>query len=130
MGLCLPTCPDSRHKTCNRNKTRRRWDSPLADRRMLRLICKWLRAGVIEQERWKATEAGTPQGATLSPLLANIYLHYVLDTWAQHWRQKHARGTVILVRYADDFVMGFEHRDEAEQFLTLLRQRMASFGLE
>jgi group II intron reverse transcriptase/maturase len=102
----------------------------IADRRMLRLICKWLHAGVIEQDRWMATERGTPQGATLSPVLANIYLHYVLDTWAHHWRQKHARGTVILVRYADDFVMGFEHREEAEQFLTLLRQRMAKFGLE
>jgi RNA-directed DNA polymerase len=102
----------------------------IADRRLLRLIGKWLRAGVIEQDQWKAAEAGTPQGATISPLLANIYLHYVLDTWAHHWRQRQARGTVILVRYADDFVMGFEHREEAEQLLHLLRLRMAKFGLE
>jgi group II intron reverse transcriptase/maturase len=102
----------------------------IADQRMLRLICKWLRAGVIEQDQWKANEAGTPQGATLSPLLANIYLHYVLDTSAHHWRRKHARGEVLLVRYADDFVMCFEHREEAEQLLTLLRQRMTKFGLE
>jgi RNA-directed DNA polymerase len=91
---------------------------------------KTRRAGVIEQDQWKASEAGTPQGATISPLLANLYLHYVLDTWAHHWRRKQAQGKMILVRYADDFVMGFEHREEAEQFLTLLRQRMAKFGLE
>ena len=102
----------------------------IADQRLLRLIGKWLRAGVIEQDQWKASEAGTPQGATISPLLANLYLHYVLDTWAHHWRRTQARGKMILVRYADDFVMGFEHREEAEQFLTLLRQRMAKFGLE
>jgi group II intron reverse transcriptase/maturase len=102
----------------------------IADRRLLRLIGKWLRAGVIEQDQWKAVEKGTPQGATISPLLANIYLHYVLDTWAHHWRQQHARGAVLLVRYADDFVMGFEHREEADQFLALLHQRMGQFGLE
>lgn len=102
----------------------------IADRRLLRLIGKWLRAGVIEQDRWKAIEAGTPQGATISPLLANIYLHYALDTWAHHWRRRHARGEVVLVRYADDFVMGFEHREEAEQFLSLLHQRMGKFELE
>jgi group II intron reverse transcriptase/maturase len=102
----------------------------IADRRLLRLIGKWLRAGVIEQDQWKASEAGTPQGATISPLLANVYLHYVLDTWAHHWRQQHARGEMLLVRYADDFVMGFEHREDAEEFLLLLRQRMAKFGLE
>lgn len=102
----------------------------IADQRILRLICKWLRAGVIEQDQWKASEMGTPQGATISPLLANIYLHYVLDTWAHHWRRHKAKGDVVLVRYADDFVMGFEHREEAEAFLTLLRQRMGKFGLE
>jgi group II intron reverse transcriptase/maturase len=102
----------------------------IADQRMLRLILKWLRAGVIEQDQWKAVEAGTPQGATISPLLANLYLHYVLDTWAHHWRKRDARGEVLIVRYADDFVMGFEHRDDAERFLALLHQRMAQFGLE
>ena len=76
----------------------------IADQRLLRLICKWLQAGVIEQDRWKPAEAGTPQGATISPLLANLYLHYVLDTWAHHWRRRYARGEVLLVRYADDCV--------------------------
>ncbi|HWQ90450.1 MAG TPA: reverse transcriptase domain-containing protein [Clostridia bacterium] len=102
----------------------------IADQRILRLICKWLRAGVIEQDQWKASEMGTPQGATISPLLANIYLHYVLDTWAHHWRRHIAKGDVVLVRYADDFVMGFEHQEEVEAFLTLLCQRMGKFGLE
>ena len=101
----------------------------IADRRLLRLIGKWLRVGVIEQDQWKASESGTPQGATGSPILANIYLHYVLDTWTHHWRRQHARGEVLLVRYADDFVMGFEQREDAEQFLTLLHQRMGKFGL-
>jgi group II intron reverse transcriptase/maturase len=102
----------------------------IADRRLLRLIGKWLRAGVIEQDQWKAVKAGTPQGATVSPLLANIYLHYVFDTWVHHWRRQSARGEIILVRYADDFVMGFEHRAEAEEFLAQLHQRMGKFGLE
>jgi RNA-directed DNA polymerase len=102
----------------------------IAGRRLLRLIGKWLRVGVIEQDQWKASESGTPQGATVSPLLANIYLHYVLDTWSHHCRRQHARGEVLLVRYADDFVMGFEHQEEAEQFIALLHQRMGKFGLE
>jgi retron-type reverse transcriptase len=88
-----------------------------------------LQTGVTEQDRWKPVEAGTPQGATTSPLLANLYLHYVLDTWAHHWRRRYACGEVLLVRCADDFVMDFEHRDDAEQFLALLHQRMVKFGL-
>lgn len=76
----------------------------IADQRLLRLICKWLQAEVIEQDQWKPVEAGTPQGATISPLLANLYLHYVLDTWAHHWRRRYARGEVLLVCYADDCV--------------------------
>ena len=79
----------------------------IADLRILRLVRKWLRAGVSEDGEWLRTEVGTPQGAVISPLLANIYLHYVLDQWAHSWRQKHAGGDVIIVRYADDFVMGF-----------------------
>lgn len=102
----------------------------IADQRLLLLILKWLRAGVIEQNQLKAVEAGTPQGSTISPLLANLYLHYVLDTWAHHWRKRDARGEVLIVRYADDFVMGFEYREDAEQFLALLHQRVAQFGLE
>jgi RNA-directed DNA polymerase len=102
----------------------------IADRRVLRLIGKWLRAGVSEEGTWSETKVGTPQGAVISPLLANIYLHYVLDLWAHRWREKQATGDVILVRYADDFVMGFQHRAEAERFLEALRERLRKFGLE
>jgi group II intron reverse transcriptase/maturase len=102
----------------------------VADRRVLRLIQKWLRAGVSEDGRWSKTEVGTPQGAVASPFLANVYLHYVLDLWVDQWRKRKARGDVIIVRYADDFVMGFEQRSEAEQFLVELRERLAKFGLQ
>jgi len=102
----------------------------VADRRMLRLIRKWLRAGVSEDGQWSATTVGTPQGAVISPLLANIYLHYVLDLWVKKWRKSQARGEVYIVRYADDFVMGFQHRDDAEQFVQDLRERLAKFALE
>lgn len=101
----------------------------IADGRVLRLIRKWLKAGILEEGKWSETEIGTPQGSVASPLLANIYLYYVLDLWVEHWRKKSARGDVIIVRYADDFVMGFEHRQEAERFLEALRDRMEKFGL-
>ena len=83
----------------------------VADRRILRLIQKWLKAGVMEEGEWSETERGTPQGAVISPLLANIYLHYVFDLWVQAWRKKHARGDVIVVRYADDTVLGIPSAD-------------------
>ena len=102
----------------------------IADRRMVRLIQKWLKAGVSEQGAWKETKVGTPQGAVISPLLANIYLHYVFDLWVNQWRRKVARGDVVIVRYADDAVLGFEHRKEAEAFLEQLRERLGKFGLE
>ncbi len=102
----------------------------IADRRVLRLIRKWLRAGVSEDGKWSRTTVGTPQGSVISPLLANVFLHYVLDLWVNQWRQRHARGEVIIVRYADDFVMGFQHHDDAEQCLRALRKRLADFGLE
>jgi RNA-directed DNA polymerase len=102
----------------------------IADTRVLRLIQKWLRAGVIEDGESSMTEEGTAQGASISPLLANVYLHYVFDLWADQWRRRHARGDVILCRYADDFLTGFEHRDDAERFLADLRDRFAQFGLE
>jgi len=102
----------------------------IADRRVLRLIQKWLRAGVIEDGEWSLTEAGTAQGASVSPLLSNVYLHYVFDLWADQWRRRHARGDVILVRFADDYVAGFEHREDAERFLADLRDRFAKFSLE
>ena len=102
----------------------------IADRRVLRLIQKWLRAGVIEDGSWTASDEGTPQGASVSPLLANVYLHYVLDLWAEQWRGRHAHGDVVIVRWADDFIVGFEHRDDAERFLADLRERFAQFALE
>ena len=101
----------------------------IADRRILRLIRKWLRAGVMEDGVVRPGTVGTPQGAVVSPVLANIYLHYVFDLWAHHWRKRQARGAVILVRYADDIIAGFEHRAEAERFLAELRERMRGFGL-
>jgi group II intron reverse transcriptase/maturase len=102
----------------------------IADRRILRLIQKWLRAGVSEEGKWSKTEAGTPQGAVASPLLANIYLHYAFDLWIKHWRKHQATGDVIVVRYADDIVAGFEHRADAERFLQEWKDRLQKFGLE
>ncbi len=102
----------------------------VADRRILRLIQKWLKAGVMEEGQWSETEKGTPQGAVISPLLANIYLHYVFDLWVHAWRKKHARGDVVVVRYADDTVLGFQSQTEADRFLEDLRERLGKFGLE
>jgi group II intron reverse transcriptase/maturase len=102
----------------------------IGDRRVLRLIQKWLRAGVIEEGRWRQSKEGTPQGATVSPLLANIYLHYSLDLWVQQWRKRHARGEVIFVRYADDFIVGFQHQDDATRFRHDLAERLGQFKLE
>ena len=102
----------------------------IRDRRILRLIKKWLRAGVLEDGQWSETEKGTPQGSVISPLLANAYLHYVFDLWVQHWRTHRATGEVIVVRYADDMVLGFQHRAEAERFLQEWRERLQKFGLE
>ena len=101
----------------------------IADRRLLALIRKWLKAGVIDNGRRVASERGTPQGAVVSPLLANIYLHYVLDLWAHQWRKKHAAGDVILVRYADDSVFGFEDKKSAQRFLQAMSERFVKFGL-
>jgi RNA-directed DNA polymerase len=102
----------------------------VGDRRVLRLIQKWLTAGVMERGKWTETDVGSPQGATVSPLLANLYLHYVLDLWVQQWRSRHAHGDVIVVRYADDFIVGFQHHSEARRFLNELRERLARFRLE
>ena len=101
----------------------------IADERLLRLVGKWLAAGVVEEGVWSEGQ-GTPQGASVSPLLANVYLHHVLDLWVDWWRRHHARGEVIIVRFADDFICGFQHRADAQRFLVYLRQRMAKFGLE
>jgi group II intron reverse transcriptase/maturase len=102
----------------------------VADRRILRLIQKWLKAGVSEDGQWSETKMGTPQGAVASPLLANVYLHYLFDLWADVWRRKVAKGDVVIVRYADDLVVGFQHRTDAEHFLNEFRERLAKFGLE
>ena len=102
----------------------------IADRRILRLIQKWLRAGVSDEGQWSRTTVGTPRGSVISPTLANVFLHYVLDLWANQWRKRCARGPVIIVRYADDFVMGFQDRRDADRCLRELRKRLEKFGLE
>lgn len=101
----------------------------IADPRILRLLRKWLRAGVNESGTWSATTVGTPQGSVISPLLANVYLHHVLDLWVKWWRSRPGTGEMIIVRYADDFVVGFQHQESAERFLHDLRARMARFQL-
>jgi group II intron reverse transcriptase/maturase len=101
----------------------------IADRRVVRLIQKWLNAGVLEDGACTRSEVGTVQGGSISPLLANLYLHYVLDLWVQRWRRQEAHGDVVVVRFADDFVLGFERRADAEQCLAALRERFARFGL-
>jgi RNA-directed DNA polymerase len=102
----------------------------IADRRMLRLLKKWLRAGVSEEGEWSPTKVGTPQGAVISPLLANVFLHYVLDLWINDWRKRQAKGEVTIVRYADDFVIGFREEADARKCLAALGERLAKFGLE
>ena len=101
----------------------------VADRRVIRLVQKWLAAGVLEDGQRTVSEVGTVQGGSVSPLLANIYLHYVFDLWVQRWRTRQAHGEMVVVRFADDFVVGFQHRAEAEGFLAELRERFARFGL-
>lgn len=102
----------------------------IADQRVVRLIRKWLNAGVLENGQWSCSEEGTPQGGCASPLLANIYLHYVFDLWVQHWRRTRAHGEMIVVRWADDFVVGFQHQRDAEQFHKELAERFAKFNLK
>ena len=102
----------------------------IADQHVVRQIQKWLNAGVLEDGCQTYPEAGSPQGGSISPLLANVYLHYVFDIWADHWRQTRAHGDVIIVRYADDFVIGFQDRADAERFLGELRERFRKFNLE
>ena len=101
----------------------------VADPRILRLVRQWLRAGVLDGDKWLTTDEGTPQGAGISPLLSNIFLHYALDLWVQAWRNRESRGRVIVVRYADDFVMGFEHESDAKKMVAALKERLAKFRL-
>ena len=102
----------------------------VADPRILRLIQKWLKAGVMEEGNWSEPKTGTPQGSVISPLLANVYLHYAFDLWVNVWRKKWARGEVVVVRYADDVILGFQSQTDADRFLVNLRERLAMFGLE
>ena len=103
----------------------------IGDKRVIRLITKWLNAGVMEQADWSDTGRGTPQGAIVSPVLANVYLHYVLDLWVHKlWRKRYAGGDMIFVRYADDYTVGFQHKEDAERFLHDLTARLARFGLD
>jgi len=102
----------------------------IADRRVQRHIKKWLKAGILEDGAWREADEGVPQGGSISPLLANVYLHYALDLWVQWWRRHRARGEVIIVRYADDFIVGFQYKDDADRFHSELRERLKEFNLE
>ena len=101
----------------------------IGDERVIRLVRKWLKAGVLEDGAWSVSEEGTPQGAVASPLLANVYLHYLFDLWAERWRRREARGNVIILRYADDIVVGFEHEADARCFWEAMRSRFEQFSL-
>jgi len=102
----------------------------VGDKRIVRLIIKWLNAGIIEGTDWSDTGKGTPQGAVLSPLLVNVFLHYVFDLWIDQWQKRHARGSCVVIRYADDFVIGFEHEADARACLEALGERLGNFGLK
>jgi retron-type reverse transcriptase len=120
--------------TSKRSSTRQDWlirfpEHRIGDKRILRLIQKWLRAGVLEDGRVRVSDRGTGQGAVISPLLANVYLHYTLDLWAERWRRREAAGDMIIVRYADDVVVGFEHEADGRRFLEAMRTRFAEFAL-
>ena len=137
-AIARPGTSSARSKTsCTfGNSSRRNWETPgpalakSAKVRVVRHIQKWLNAGVLEDGKRIQAEEGTPQGGSISPLLANIYLHYVFDLWADHWRKTQAHGDVVIVRYADDFVVGVQHRQEAERFWKDLRERFAQFNLD
>jgi RNA-directed DNA polymerase len=101
----------------------------IADRRIIRLIKRWLKAGILESGEWTTVETGSPQGSGISPILANVFLHYVFDAWINQWRKRHARGQIVVVRYADDGVIGAEYEGDAQKLLAALRERLAKFGL-
>jgi hypothetical protein len=102
----------------------------IGDQRVVRHMRTWLKAGVLEDGQWRQQVAGTPPGGSARPLLANLYLHYVFDLWAAQWRRRYARGDVMIVRYCEDVIVGFQHKDDAKQFLSDLRERCHRFHLE
>jgi group II intron reverse transcriptase/maturase len=102
----------------------------IGDNRILRLVRKWLHAGLIEEGVWSTSDVGSPQGSVISPILANVFLHYVFDLWIEWWRRQAGRGDVVVIRYADDFVIGFERETDVKTCLDELRQRLAKFGLQ
>lgn len=114
----------------NHEHLRRFLEYRIGDKRIIRLILKWLKAGYVEKGKRVRREVGTAQGSVISPMLANVYLHYVLDLWAEHWRRHHSRGAVYLCRYADDFVVCFQYRDDATRFTAALKQRLEKFALQ
>jgi len=116
--------------TVSQNWLMRFLEHRIADRRILRLIRKWLRAGILEDGVVTVSDTGTGQGSVISPLLANVYLHYVFDLWAERWRRRQAAGDVIVVRYADDIIVGFEHEADGRRFLEAMRERLAAFALQ
>jgi len=101
----------------------------IADRRIIRLIKRWLKAGVLESGEWTAVETGSPQGSGISPILANVFLHYSLDAWIHQWRTRHARGQIVVIRYADDVIAGAQYESDARKLLDALKERLAKFGL-
>jgi len=101
----------------------------IADRRIIRLIKRWLKAGILESGEWRAVETGSPQGSGISPLLANVFLHYSFDAWISQWRTRHARGQIVVIRYADDAIVGAQYESDARRLLDALRERLAKFGL-
>jgi RNA-directed DNA polymerase len=101
----------------------------VGDKRIIRLVRKWLKAGILEDGVVTVDDRGTGQGSVISPLLANIYLHYCLDLWAERWRRREAQGDMVIVRYADDLVVGFEYEDDARRFLDAMRTRLEEFSL-
>lgn len=106
------------------------FEHTIADKRMVRLLMKWLHAGVMEDGELRAVQEGAPQGGGISPLMSNVYLHYAFDLWVQQWRKRHARGEVYVVRYADDIVLGFQFEQDARAMRSAIAERLAKFGLE
>ena len=121
--------PVPTHHSVNQKWLVRFLEHRINDPRILRLIQKWLKAGVLEDGEVKVSETGTGQGSVISPLLANVYLHYTFDLWAERWRRREAKGDMIFVRYADDIVLGFQYEDDARRFLNAMRERLRGFSL-